>query len=229
MLKLSDPLVQLYLKKLFIALVVLLLVIGTANHVINDFKEGLLAEEESKESVLRDIVRQVKFLRHQESIFLAYGDKYQYFIENGLVNKQDRVKWTDQLLVIQRALLLNPFKIQFEPEQKLTNEHVKHLKIAKDIFYYSRLNITAGMHSDLDVLVMFSKISENISPLYLVEGCDIKADVERLYKPIFMPNNALFSVKCSLILFQSKLSMFNLQDTTAEGEGSEEIDPADMY
>ena len=150
-------------------------------------------------------------MRSQENLFIKYGAQYQGFLEDGLVNELDRVKWTDELLKTQKKLAFKDLSIQFEPEKKIIKRELKNLKMSKNIFYSSQLNITAGVHSDLDILELFKIIDQEITPLYLIKECKIVGDLNKLTKVFFNKDGALFTLKCSIILFQSKPREFNLK------------------
>ncbi len=227
MFKINDAMLGFYLKKPFWSLVILTSIFFAAGYLIS-VKEAKVFEEESvQESRLLQVQEEVNFLKNQEKLFALYGKKYKYFIERGLVSKQDRVKWTDGLLKIGNDNFFKPLDILFEPEQKLTSQQVKHLVIEKDIFYYTRLNITAGMYTDTDVIMMLKRINNEITPLYLVDKCEMITDILKLKDPVFIKGKPMFKVKCSIILFQSKPAMFNAKKFDKEVKG--EIDPADIH
>lgn len=211
MINLSDPLFLQYIKKPLIILVILLLLITGSAYYLLDLKDDFDRIVRAKDRSLTQIINQVKFLRSQEGLFIKYGSQYQEFLEAGLAHEVDRVKWTDQLLSIQKELALDGFNIQFEAEQKLTRKQVKHLKISKNIFYYSKLNILSGVHSDLDMLSIFNAIDEKITPLYLIDACELQGDPKRFNLRKLDKTNPLFNLKCSIVLLQAKPNRFNLK------------------
>lgn len=211
MINLNDSLTIKYLKIPLIIFIIVIVVIGGAIYSLTLIKEDLMSEIHIKDRALKTTLKQVRFLRFQEEVYLKYGSKYQSSLLAGLVNELDRVKWTDELLKIQDKLLLHDFRIQFEAEQKMSQENVSNLSLSKDIFFYSRLNISTGTHSDLYVIDMFSLIDEMITPLYLIESCKLAGIVNRLENIKFIEDKPLFNLDCTMILFQSKPRKFKLK------------------
>lgn len=211
MINISDPLFLQYIKKPLIILVILLLMITGLSYYILDLKDDFDRTVHLKDRSLTKIINQVKYLRAQESLFIKYGSQYQGFLEAGLAHEVDRVKWTDQLLSIQKKLSLDDFNIQFEAEEKLTRKQVKRLKISKDIFYYSKLNILSDVHSDLDMLSIFNAIDVKITPLYLIDACELQGDPTRFNLSKLDKVHPLFNLQCSIILLQAKPNRFNLK------------------
>ena len=211
MISLNDPLFLQYIKKPLIILVVFLAVFTAIGYYFADLQNDYERIERANERSLTQILNQVKFLRSQKSLFVKYGSKYQESLENGLAHEIDRVKWTDELLKVQEKLSLYDFNIQFEAEQKITSNQSKYLKISKNIFYYAKLNILSGVHSDLDVLNIFNAIDKEITPLYLINSCELDGDPKRLNLNKFDKTKPLFNLKCSIVLLQAKPSKFNLK------------------
>ena len=211
MLSVNDPLFNKYIKFPLISLLILLAIVTVGIYFFASTQEDLNSNLNSKDRELKVILKQIRFLRSQENLFIKYGAQYQGFLEDGLVNELDRVKWTDELLKTQKKLAFKDLSIQFEPEKKIIKRELKNLKMSKNIFYSSQLNITAGVHSDLDILELFKIIDQEITPLYLIPECKIVGDLNKLTKVFFNKDGALFTLKCSIILFQSKPREFNLK------------------
>ena len=208
--ELNDPLLSQFLRIPLLIFLLVLASFGAINYFLGELNAEIRTASQSKTHQLDGILQQVLFLQRQEQIYQQFGEKYQQFLKEGLVNQQDRVKWTDELLKIKKNLLMSPFLIQFEPEQKLEKSNVKNLVIEKDIFYYTNLNIDAGLHTDLDILSLFDQISENITSLYLVKKCQLKANREKLTRAEFNPERAIIDAKCTIVLFQARPREFTL-------------------
>lgn len=208
MLGLETHLIKRYLKWPLIFLVIAISVLGSSNWLLNLQKEQLLESERQQKSQLNNLIRQVKFLRVQEQLFLKYGDKYQQLMQYGLVHQQNRVKWVDVLLDIQQTLMMKPFMIQFEPEQKLVRDQLEGFEIKKDIFYYTRLNIQAGLHSDTDLLRLVHRLSAEITPLFMVESCKLSKLPTRRGDAIFVVGKANLLLECAILLLEAKPSPF---------------------
>lgn len=203
-LQLNDPILMQYLRLPLLVFVVVIAVFGAANYFIDKVDSDINYREQMQSRELDSVLKQVLFLQRQEQLFHQYGEKYRRFLQEGLVHQQDRVKWTDELLKIKQLLVMTPFSIQFEPEKKLTKKDVKYLVIEKDIFYYTNLNVSAGLQTDLDILSLFDQISKNITPLYLVKKCKLKANREELNRAEFSPKKAVIDANCTMVLFQAK-------------------------
>lgn len=208
MINLHDPLLKRYLLIPVILTLVMTGLYFSSDYLLEEQRFQLSRDEKYKESQVDNIMRQVRFLRYQERLFLTYGEKYQELIGEGLVHRQDRVKWTDELLKIQRKLALTPFTIRFEPEQKLKQSDLARMKLEKDIFFFTRLNLSAGLQTDLDIVSLFDQITQNITPLYLVDKCHLAADLADIEQPKFDENKGRIRMSCSLILFEAKPNPF---------------------
>lgn len=206
----ADNFLRQYVQKPALVLLLLLLGFGGLNYGLLEYQRTLKQENLLTERQLNNLLKQVRFLRTQEQLFRSYGDKYQAYLNQGLVNQQDRVKWTDELLKIKTELNLVPFNFQFDAERQLSKEDVTHLRLDKDIFYYTQLHLTMGLMSDLDLLTVLEKIRKHITPMFLVKNCEMTAHNDALQKPKFSPIRSLFDAKCTLILFQAKPKPFRL-------------------
>lgn len=211
-LNLADNLFRQYVQKPAFVLLILLLGFGGLNYGLLQYQQDLQQNNDLSERHLKNLLKQIKFLRTQAQLFRSYGAKYQSYLNEGLVYQQDRVKWTDELLKIKTQLNLVPFNFQFDAEKQLEKNDVTQLKLEKNIFYYTQLHLTIGLMSDVDLLRVLERIHKYITPLFLVKGCEIIAHNDALQKPKFTPNSALFDAKCTLILFQAKPKPFRLDE-----------------
>ena len=205
---LMVALIKRYLKWPLINLVISVTVLGGTNYLLMMQKQQLLAAERQQKSQLNNLIRQVTFLREQEQLFLKYGDKYQQLMKYGLVHQQNRVKWVDSLIDIQQSLLMHPFKIQFEPEQLLSRDRLESFMMNKDIFYYTRLNIQAGLHSDADLHRLIKRLSEEITPLFIVESCQLSKLPTTRGEKLFSAQRANILLECAILLLEAKPNAF---------------------
>lgn len=212
--ELRDPLLKRYLTLPLIVLAVILVVFFGVNHFFSGIEQQLSQQTRSKTGQLNSILNQVRFLEHQQHLFERFGEKYKNFLKDGLVYRQDRVKWTDELLKIKQNLVLFPFSIQFEPEKKLTKENASNLVMEKDIFYSTNLNMNFGLHSDLDIVLLFDEIMTRITSFYLIKGCDLKADITKLEEVKFDPASPNINANCTIVLFQVKPREFKLDNNS---------------
>jgi len=149
-------------------------------------------------------IREIRFLQDQERLFNQYGAEYENIISKGLVKDFDRVKWTDGLLKIHDQLLLSDFVIQFEPEIKLEKNNFKHYRPAKDIFYFTKMNIQFGMVIDTDIIRLTDLMAQQISPFYMIDKCHISVDDKKIGVFDFDFTKPNFNTQCSFIVFQAK-------------------------
>lgn len=183
---------------------VTLLVFLGGNYGLYLHKQQLQASIYSHKQELESVTHQVQFLRNQMRLSKLYGQKYGALTKFGSEYRQSRVQWTDGLFTIQKALALKPFIIQFEPRQMLQQRQLSSISLEKDIFYFTRLNLTLGVHSDSDIITLFERISKNITPLYFIEGCHIVARPSYLKSPTFHFEAAGIHAECSLILLEAE-------------------------
>ncbi|KUJ74794.1 hypothetical protein AVO42_05240 [Thiomicrospira sp. XS5] len=165
---------------------------------------------QQKVAQLDRLVQQVAFLNRQERLFLAYGESYSEINPEDLVDQQGRVAWTDALLNIQKSLVLSPFKIQFEPEKPLQQSELKYIPLEKPIFFFTRLNLTAGLQSDRDIITLFQRISADITPFFLIDRCDLDKGAQAR-TPVFNLDKGGIHLQCSLIFFEAKPRAFKGQ------------------
>ncbi|MGE4499086.1 MAG: hypothetical protein AB7C96_01930 [Hydrogenovibrio sp.] len=188
-------------------LVATLLLIGLGRWFLLEQTHALQTHVQQQVAHLDRLVRQVEFLKKQAQLFHAYGEAYSQINPEDLVNQQGRVAWTDALLNIQKSLALKPFKIQFEPEKVLRQNDLKYIPLEKPIFFFTRLNLSAGLQSDRDILTLFQRISTDITPFFLIEGCDLDRDANTK-SPVFNLNKGGIRMACSLIFFEAKPRAF---------------------
>jgi len=175
---------------------------------------------------LDDLMHQVKFLQEQYQLFQQYGAQYQQLTQQGLAKEQDRVLWADMLLHEKQRRWLNPIVIQFEAQKKLEASVFQQLKIASPIFYQTRVNLTLGTQTDLDIFTTLEDIEQLISPFFLLKSCKIEMilgnkDKANIKFDSKQPN---FSVICSLIFFNSKPSKFKgLSSVNSRSDPSDEV------
>lgn len=187
--------------------VTLLFFLG-GNYGLYQHKQELHQSVHAQQQQLESVRRQVHFLRDQERISKIYGKKYTALTSFGPIYNQSRVRWTDELLNIQKQLALKPFIIQFEPRQPLQKNRLAFIPLEKDIFYFTRLNLTVGMHSDFDILTLFDRITQNISPLFFIENCHLTARPSYVKSPKFRYDVAGIQAQCSLILLDVEPTEF---------------------
>lgn len=197
-----------YLKRPLIYFLVALVLLGGGNALLSWQKQQMLTEQNAQKTQLKKLMRQVDFLRVQEQLFLKYGDKYQQLMQYGLVHQQNRVKWVDILLDIQQSLVMHPFSIQFEPEELLQRDRLQYFKIDKDIFYYTRLNLRAGLHSDLDFQRLIQRLSDEITPLFMVESCRLSKMPAGRSETLFIAEKPKLFLECGILLLEAKPKPF---------------------
>jgi len=205
---LHDPFLKRYVLLPSAMVAAIVLVYGLGSYLLEAQKTQLESQSRNEIAELNNLMRQVQFLRSQEQLFLTYGDKYQALTNEGGGGGEDRVKWADKLLKIQDELTLQPFAFQFEPEQKLTKKDLTRLKLDKDIFYFTRLNITAGLQSDLDMLRIFDRIQSNITPLFFINNCKIETTLPFLEAPAFKASEGRIRMECTIVSFEAKPNSF---------------------
>ncbi|PLA75587.1 hypothetical protein CYQ88_01080 [Hydrogenovibrio sp. SC-1] len=197
-----------YLKRPAIYFMLAAVLLGSANTFLAMQKQQMILDQNAQKSQLRKVIHQVEFLRIQEQLFLKYGDKYQQLMQYGLVHQQNRVKWVDALLEIQQFLVMHPFTIQFEPEQLLARDRFQQFVIDKDIFYYTRLNLRAGLHSDLDFQRLIQWLSEEVTPLFMVESCELSKLPAGRSETLFIAEKPKLFLECAILLLEAKPKPF---------------------
>ncbi|MEA3404128.1 MAG: hypothetical protein U9R28_00110 [Pseudomonadota bacterium] len=193
----------------FTVSLVLILIIGLSAaswYVITEEQKEIQKVESQKIKELNSLRSQVEFLRSQVKLYYLYGDKYKDLVRQGIVKKQDRVFWVDSIVQMQKSLVMPDFTFKFSPEAALSSERFSNIKIDKNIFYFSRLDLNMAIQHDGDLLTFLEAINERISPLYLVESCQSAMLNEKLEDNEVMnfdPEKGNIKVQCSLIVFHS--------------------------
>ncbi|QBZ82650.1 hypothetical protein GHNINEIG_00682 [Hydrogenovibrio crunogenus] len=204
----SNFFVKRYLLPALGMLSVTLLVFFGGNYGLYLHKQELNQSVQVQKQALESVIRQVQFLKDQKRISKIYDKKFTALTNFGTFYKQSRVRWTDELLAIQKQLAFKPFVIQFEPRQPLKQNQLAFMPLKKDIFYFTRLNLTVGMHSDSDIITLFDRISQKISPLFFIESCHLTARPSYVKSPKFRYDVAGMQAQCSLILLEAEPTEF---------------------
>lgn len=201
---LKDPLAQRFFTKLIIIFVILAVLVAGAWYGYGELRKELQAQERPKVQKLNSLRSQVNFLQQQVKLYYEYGDKYQELVRRGLVKQQDRVFWTDSLIKIKDEYLIPEMSFSFSPEKPLSSGQFSNIKIPNGMFFYSDVNLTMSLQHEEDLVRVFETISQNISPLYLVESCKTGL-LEQNYRvnPNFDLTNGNVSVDCNLIVFHT--------------------------
>lgn len=166
----------------------------------------------TQERQLTDVLKSVRFLQEQQRLVQRYGPAYQQLLNEGLVQRQDRVNWTDDLLQVQKRWQLSPFVVQYEPRQALTKSLAGPFPWEKDLFRFTRVHIEAGVHTESDLQALFDQVASALTPLFLVEGCNLSQRVSKVLTPEqpvrFSPNRSALIAQCTLLLFEAELPPF---------------------
>jgi len=193
----------------FTVSLVLILIVGLSAaswYVITEEQKSIQKIENQKINQLNSLRSQVEFLRSQVKLYYQYGDKYKDLVRKGIVKKQDRVFWVDSMVQMQKSLVMPDFTFKFSPEALLSSERFSDIKIDKNIFYFSRLDLNMSIQHDGDLLTFLEAINERISPLYLVESCQssmLNKNLEDNEVLNFDPEKGNIKVQCTLIVFHS--------------------------
>ena len=199
-----DPLVQRFFKKLLIIFVILSALFGAAWYGYGEIQKELVAQEKPKIQKLNSLRSQVKFLQQQVRLYQEYGEKYEELVKKGLVKQQDRVFWTDSLIKLKDEYLIPDLSFSFSPEKPLSSGQFSKIKIPNGMFFYSDVTLKMSLQHEEDLVRVFESISQNISPLYLVQNCDTKLkdsghDINANFD--LMAGN--INASCSLIVFHT--------------------------
>ena len=199
-----DPLVQRFFKKLLIIFVILSALFGAAWYGYGEIQKELIAQEKPKIQKLNSLRSQVKFLQQQVRLYQEYGEKYEELVKKGLVKQQDRVFWTDSLIKLKDEYLIPDLSFSFSPEKPLSSGQFSKIKIPNGIFFYSDVTLKMSLQHEEDLVRVFESISQNISPLYLVQNCDTKLkDSGHDINANFDLMSGNINVSCSLIVFHT--------------------------
>ena len=200
----KDPFFEKFYFKLGILFVFLTLLSLATWYGYGEIQKQLEAQERPKIQKLNNLRSQVKFLQQQVRLYYEYGDKYQELVEKGLVNQQDRVFWTDSLIGIKDEFLIPGMTFSFSPEKSLNSSRFKNIKIPNGMFYYSELSLKMSLQHEEDLVRIFESISQNITPLYLVQGCktNLKSQGHEVNASFDLTSGNV-NVDCTLILFHT--------------------------
>jgi hypothetical protein len=207
---LKDPIVQRFLKRVLILLILLSGLLGLAWYGFEEVGKELKAQEKPKIQKLNSQRSQVKFLQQQVRLYQQYGDKYQELVKKGLVKQQDRVFWTDSLIRLTDEYLIPNLKFTFSAEKPLSSNQFSHIKVPNNFFFYSKVNLNMTLQHEEDLLRVLETISQKVSPLYLVESCKTKLlDMDYEVNANFDLLKGNVSADCSLILFHTHPTVNN--------------------
>ncbi len=199
-----DPIVQRFYKRLVIIFVLLVLLVGGAWYGYGEIQKELKAQERPKIQKLDSLRSQVKFLQQQVRLYYEYGDKYQELVKKGLVKQQDRVFWTDSLIKIKDEYVIPEMSFSFSPEKPLSSGQFSKIKLPNGMFFYSDLKLKMSLQHEEDLVRVFETISQNISPLYLVQGCNSEIkDNDYKVNANFDLTSGNVDIDCSLIIFHT--------------------------
>lgn len=201
---LKDPLVKRFIFLPGLVVFAGLSVFGMSGLAQVELFEMAVVEQQAQTDNANRYLQKVQFLRNQESLYQQYGDQYETLMQKGMVKDLDRVLWVDGLLKIKQQLQLAPMVIMINAEVLLESTDLKEFMIKNDIFYSTRINMSFGLQADTDLFRMLNLISSDISPHYFVEKCKLDQSFERSKNIEFNPLSGNIAGECSLIIFQSK-------------------------
>jgi len=196
---------QLFFKATVVLLLLITIAVG-AWYVITAEEKSLQKVENQKVKELNGLISQVNFLRSQVKLYALYGDKYKDLVRKGVVKKQDRVFWVDSMVQMQESLVMPDFTFKFSPESVLNSESFTALRIEKNIFYFSRLDVKMGLQHEGDLLTFLEAVNARVSPLYLVESCRSemsKKELDDREDVNFDLEKGNVKVDCSFIVFHT--------------------------
>ena len=187
-----------------VLLLIILVSVGLS-YLLFDMKRELKKENVQLQSSAKDLIQKVQFLRRQQDLYHLYGKEYEDYIkEKKMVKGIDKVKWIDELFKIKQKLVAVPFVIQFEPERKIDKSFFSFYPLTRDIFYYTRMNLDASLQTDYDLIILNEMVTKNISPLFLLESCQIGMYKITFNNLAFNPEKGNVNVRCSFLVFQAK-------------------------
>lgn len=200
----NDPFLKKYILPPLIVLTVLLSIIGLVGYELMEMKTVSETKNVELKKTARILIQNVRFLRRQKALYLQFGEEYKAVVQNGLVKTFDRVKWVDAMLRFKKELVITPFVMQFEPQQKLEKDQFPSFKFKRNLFYYTRMNLTVGFQSDYDLLTLNQFITNQVSRLYSLEECDLKFEPNPELNRLFDPASGSITTKCAYIIYQAK-------------------------
>lgn len=203
----NDPLVKSFYTKLIIILFLLIGLVAGAWYGYGELKKELKAQEKPKIQKLNSLRSQVNFLQQQVKLYFEYGDKYQELVKKGLVKQQDRVYWTDSLIKVKEEFLIPDMSFNFSPEKPLSSGQFNKIKMPNGMFYFSKVKLKMTLQHEEDLVRVFESISQNISPLYLVESCNMSLiDSSHEVNANFDLTDGNVNADCGLIVFHTHAS-----------------------
>lgn len=182
----------------------------------SEFRQRLSLKNQHYSSQAEHISEQLRFLKSEQHLEPQYRHLYQYLKNSGVLGAKLRVKWTDELLVLKDKLQLQPMRIRFGQEKRLTQTSSERAE-GNHAIYVRRLELTMGMQSDLDILTVFQTIRQQVTPVFTVNGCRIKRHVANNVPAKFNRVSAPFLAKCSVTIYRVSPKPFK----TVEQKGAQ--------
>lgn len=202
----QDPLIKRFFLWLIVVFILLGSVIGGAWYGFEEINKELAIQKAPKVKKLNGLQSQVKFLQKQLKLYEQFGAKYEELIAKGLVKKQDRVFWTDKLIGFKENLVMPKFTFNFLPEKPLTSGLFQKLKVPNKLFYFSRIKLTMNMQHEEDLLRMMELLNAKISPIYLLESCDLTLnDKDHEVQANFNLTDGNVKAVCTIVAFHTHL------------------------
>lgn len=203
----KDPFVEKFYLKLGIVLIFLSLLSFATWYGYGEIQKRLEAQERPKIQKLNNLRSQVRFLQQQVRLYYEFGDKYQELVKKGLVKQQDRVFWTDSLIRIKEEFLIPNMTFSFSPEKALNSNRFSKIKIPNGMFYFSDLKLTMSLQHEEDLVRVFEAISQNITPMYLVDSCQTNLKARGTeFNANFDLTSGNVNAQCSLVIFHTHQS-----------------------
>lgn len=200
----QDPFFRRFYLRLVILFVILSALVSGAWYAYDIIQQDLKAQERPKIQKINSLRSQVQFLQQQVKLHYEYGDKYQELVKRGLVKQQDRVYWTDSLIKIKEEYLIPEMTFSFSGEKRLSSNQFASIKLPNGMFFYSDVKLKMSLHHEEDLVRVLESISQNITPLYLVSGCQVKLKEKgHELSANFDLANGNVKVDCSLIVFHT--------------------------
>lgn len=209
----QDPFFKRFFRNLLIVLVLLVAAIGGAWYGFEELSKDLKAQAQPKIAKLNQLKSEVTFLEQQVRLFQQYGEKYAELMKKGLVKKQDRVFWADNLIKLKQGYLMPKFSFEFLPEKPLSSSLFKTIQVPQKMFYFSRIKLTMELQHEEDLLRLFESINERVSPLYLIESCnnELRTDDHKVNANFNLTEGNVKSV-CTIVVFHTHLNLGKKKD-----------------
>lgn len=214
---LQDDLLKRFFLWPFIIIVFLGASIGGAWYGFEEINQQLAMQKAPKVKKLNGLQSQVKFLEKQLKLYEQFGAKYEELIAKGLVKQQDRVFWTDRLIGFKQNLVMPKFTFNFLPEKPLTSGLFQNLQVPNKLFYFSRIKLTMTMQHEEDVLRILEMLNEKVSPIYLLESCDVSLnDKDHEVQANFNLTNGNVKAVCTIVAFHTHMVIGNSKSGAAQ-------------